>query len=191
MELSKLYLECRTIRKFQQKEIKEEDLEYILTNLRYVHSGNNKQTLTYLVVTNMQLRQVIAHEITYAAILPREIAEPKDNEQAMAYLIICADKQHSRVVDIDTGIAAEYVVESAFEKGIGSCMMLNYNVEHINEILQIPNTRSAAMVIALGYPALTSAAVDMVNGDTAYTCDEYFHYEVPKKSLMDIAKILK
>lgn len=189
MELSTFYQKCRTFRKFQQKEIPMEEIDAILENLRYVHSGNNKQTLRYLAVLSKEKRDAIASQIHFAAILPRQLADPKPEEEPAAYLVILAAREHTRVVDIDTGIAAEYVVESAFEKGIGSCMMLNYNVTEVNKILDVPADMTAAMVIALGYPAHTSSAVDAdEEGHTAYTCDENYHYQVPKLSVHTIAK---
>ena len=189
MELDQLYKECRTFRKFTQKEIPEKDIDAILENLRYVHSGNNKQTLNYAAVLSKEKRDAVAKEINFAAILPRELADPKPEEEPTAYIVITAQKDHTRVVDIDTGIAAEYVVESAFEKGIGSCMMLNYNVVKVNEILGLNEDRTAVMVIALGYPSHTSEAVEIgEDGSTAYTCDEQYHYRVPKKTLKQIAE---
>jgi nitroreductase len=189
MKLSELYKQCRTFRRFKQIEIPEQNMDDILNDLRYVHSGNNRQTLSYIAVQSKAKRDAIAKVIKYASLLPRELADPKSEEEAMAYLVIIADAEHSRTVDIDTGIAAEYTVESAFEKGIGSCMMLNFNVQKVNEILGLPQNRTAAMVIALGYPSHTSEAVEIgADGSTAYTCDEAYHYRVPKKTVKQIAK---
>jgi nitroreductase len=189
MKLSELYKQCRTFRKFKQIEIPEHDMDDILNDLRYVHSGNNRQTLSYIAVQSKAKRDAIAKVIKYASLLPRELADPKPEEEAMAYLVIIADQDHARTADIDTGIAAEYIVESAFEKGIGSCMMLNFNVQKVNEILGLPQNRTAAMVIALGYPSHTSEAVEIgADGSTAYTCDETYHYRVPKKTVKQIAK---
>lgn len=189
MELNNLYKQCRTFRKFTQKEIPTEDIDAILQNLRYVHSGNNRQTVSYISIQGRELREAIAKEIHFAALLPRVLADPKEDEQPTAYLILVGPKQHTRTIDIDTGIAAEYVVESAFEKGIGSCMMLNYNVAKVDEILELPDEQSALMIIALGYPSHTSEAVEIdEDGSTAYTCDEQYHYRVPKKTLAQIAK---
>lgn len=189
MQLSTLFKECRTYRKFTQKEIPEEDIDAILEDLRYVHSGNNRQTLSYIAVCTKSVRDAICQQVHFAAILPREIADPKENEKPTAFLIIVGQKEHTRVIDIDTGIAAEYVMESAFERGIGSCMMLNYNVTEVNKILQLPENESALMVIALGYPSHTSEAVDIGEDDnTAYICDEHFNFKVPKKTVEQISK---
>lgn len=189
MKLSELYRQCRTFRKFKQIEIPDQDIDDILHDLRYVHSGNNRQSLSYIAVQSKPKRDAIAKVIKYASLLPRSLADPKPDEEAMAYLVIIADTDHSRTVDIDTGIAAEYIVESAFEKGLGSCMMLNFNVQKVNEILSLPQNRTAAMVIALGYPSHTSEAIEIgAEGSTAYTCDETYHYRVPKKTIRQISK---
>jgi hypothetical protein len=45
------------------------------------------------------------------------------------------------------------------------------------------------MVIALGYPSHISEAAEIgADGSTAYTCDETYHYRVPKKTVQQIAK---
>lgn len=191
MELSTLFIQCRTFRKFTQKEIPETAVNSILEDLRYTHSGNNKQVIQYYVVTSKEKRDALIQQIHFAAILPREIADPKPEEQPTLYFVLVGPADHSRVIDIDTGIAAEILMESAYEKGIGSCMMLNYNVTKVNEILSLPEGLTSLMVVAMGYPCHTSEAVTIgEDGNTAYTVDADYHFKVPKKTVQQISKKL-
>jgi FMN reductase [NAD(P)H] len=191
MELSQLFKECRTFRKFKQEEIPEKDIDAIFEDLRYAHSGNNRQTLSFVAVCTKEKRDAVCSLVHFAAILPREIADPKEDERPTAYIMIVGQKEHTRVIDIDTGIAAEMIMESAYAHGIGSCMMLNYNVTEVNKVLALSDEQSTLMVIAMGYPSHSSEAVDIgEDGNTAYTCDEHFHFKVPKKTAKQIARKL-
>jgi nitroreductase len=77
MKLSELYRQCRTFRKFKQIEIPDQDIDDILHDLRYVHSGNNRQSLSYIAVQSKPKRDAIAKVIRYASLLPRSLADPK------------------------------------------------------------------------------------------------------------------
>lgn len=118
--------------------------------------------------------------------LDPSIGQPKENEEAKAYIVILAPSNSSRVQDIDTGIVAEVITASAYEKGIASCMMLNFNQNNINSILEIPCDYYVKMIISLGYPLISSSIEDINNDDTSYYVDDKNNYHVPKRKLDDL-----
>lgn len=176
----------RSIRKFQQKPIPFEDLKEIMENVRYAHCGNNKQLLRYTVVTNKDLCDKIAKEVHYAALLQREFGQPKIEEEAVAYIILTKPINSTSIQDIDLGIAAEVITASAYEKGIASCMMLNFKEENIHSIIDIPSDYNARMIISMGYPAITSRIEEVKEDNTAYYLDKDHNYHVPKRKLEDL-----
>lgn len=178
----------RTIRKFQQKKINNEDLQDIMENVRFAHCSNNRQLLRYMVVTDDHLCKCIGKEVHYAASLPRDLGQPKENEEAVAYVIILVPVNAGAIQDIDVGIVAEVITASAYEKNIGCCMMLNFNVSNINAILDIPFEYKARMVISMGYPALTSIVEDVKEDNLNYYIDEEKNYHVPKRSLEELVQ---
>ena len=65
----------------------------------------------------------------------------------------------------DEGIAAQTILLSAAEKGLGGCMFASINIPELNSKLEIPSELSARMVIALGYPKETVVIDEASEGD--------------------------
>ncbi len=188
MTLKELYTGNRTYRRFLPQKLSEDDLSYIMETVRLAHSASNRQQLRYYVVTNEQLCSQIAGIVKYAAQLPPEIGQPKEGELPAAYIVIVKPDDRSGVTDIDTGIAADVICAAAWEKGIGSCMMLNFNVTKMNEFLEVPEGMTARLSISLGYPAHTSTVTAMPqSGETKYRVDEDRNYYVPKLPVSELA----
>lgn len=186
MEFKEIMNGDRSIRKFLQRELNREDFEYIFSNVRLAHCGNNRQTLTYYAVLDQKTRDKIAAEVHYAALLDPSIGQPKKDEEAMGYIVIVKPDDQSPIHDIDIGIAAEVITASAYETGIASCMMLNFSKPEMNKILEIPDGRTAAMVIAMGYPAIHSEVVAVNEGNVKYSVDQDCNYFVPKRDVTDL-----
>lgn len=185
MKLKELLKNCRTIRRFQQTSIPEEDLTDIIDHVRYAHCGNNRQKLRYYVVQSAEGCAACEELVHYAALFPREVGEPQACERPAAYVVIAADED-SKIIHMDAGIAAEIICESAFEKGIGSCIIVNFNPKEMDRAIHIEEGFHALLVVALGYPACTSVVEECTNDSTAYWLDEDGTWHVPKKPLTEI-----
>lgn len=189
MTLHDLYTGERTYRRYLQKEISHDTLLAVMENVRLAHCAGNMQKLTFAVVTDPALRDQMAQQVHFAAYLPKEIGQPKPGEEAMAYVVIVKPKDKYPLGDIDAGIAAEVITSSAWEQGVGSCIMLNFNAAKVNELLQIPDDSTARIVIAMGYPAHTSTVVEMNEAhDVKYYVDDEVNYYVPKRALEDLVQ---
>ncbi|MDO4193028.1 MAG: nitroreductase family protein [Erysipelotrichaceae bacterium] len=189
MTLHDLYTGERTYRRYLQKEISHDTLLAVMENVRLAHCAGNMQKLTFAVVTDPALRDQMAQQVHFAAYLPKEIGQPKPGEEAMAYVVIIKPKDKYPLGDIDAGIAAEVITSSAWEQGVGSCIMLNFNAAKVNELLQIPDDSTARIVIAMGYPAHTSTVVEMNEAhDVKYYVDDEVNYYVPKRALEDLVQ---
>ena len=189
MTLHDLYTGERTYRRYLQKEISHDTLLAVMENVRLTHCAGNMQKLTFAVVTDPALRDQMAQQVHFAAYLPTEIGQPKPGEEAMAYVVIIKPKDKYPLGDSDAGIAAEVITSSAWEQGVGSCIMLNFNAAKVNELLQIPDDSTARIVIAMGYPAHTSTVVEMNEAhDVKYYVDDEVNYYVPKRALEDLVQ---
>ncbi|MCR5448813.1 MAG: nitroreductase family protein [Solobacterium sp.] len=189
MTLHDLYTGERTYRRYLQKEISHDTLLAVMENVRLAHCAGNMQKLTFAVVTEPALRDQMAQLVHFAAYLPKEIGQPKPGEEAMAYVVIIKPKDKYPLGDIDAGIAAEVITSSAWEQGVGSCIMLNFNAAKVNELLQVPDDSIARIVIAMGYPAHTSTVVEMNEAhDVKYYVDDEVNYYVPKRALEDLVQ---
>lgn len=71
---------------------------------------------------------------------------PKEGEKPAGYIIMCSpvDVQAPR----DEGIAAQTILLSATEKGLGGCMFASVNIPELNKRLELPSELSARLVTA-------------------------------------------
>jgi nitroreductase len=186
MNMHALMRKDRSIRKFQQKAIPDNDLNEILENVRLAHCVNNKQRLRYVLVTSRDLCDQVAAQLHYAALL-KGAGQPKKDEEPMAYIVILVPVENAATADIDAGIAAEVITASAAEKGIGACILMNFRRDAVNALLGVDPSLSARLVVSLGYPLLEST-VEEAGEDLAYWVDAQGNYHVPKLSVDTLVK---
>lgn len=186
--LKDLYKGCRTYRRFEQKEIKIEDILDCLDNARISSSARNAQPLRYIYVQDKEVVKRMQEMVYWAGALPKEIGTPKVGQQPVSFIVIYADKEVN--CQIDVGIAANTIATSAWEKGIGSCLMGAIDRSSIQNLLSIPETNKIQLVIALGYPSHSSQIVDMNENNYKYYVDEERNYYVPKRKLEDVVEIV-
>ena len=186
MNQLELHQKDRSIRKFLPKAIPEEDLDYIMDNVRYAHCANNLQRLRFVLVTGIEKRKEVGDLLHYAALLPAEVGQPKEEERPAAYIVITVPDQTAPMTDFDAGIAAEVITSSAAERDIASCILFNFNKEEMKKTLGIAEGRMPRLVISLGYAAITSSIEAVKDGSLKYYTDEDGNYHVPKCDVTDL-----
>lgn len=102
--------------------------------------------------------------------------------------MILVDKNiRSSGYEIDVGIAAENITLAAMEMGIGSCMMGAIDRDALRDEFNIAQQYEISLVMALGYPAQKSVAVEMESPDKyKYWLTEDGILHVPKRPLDEI-----
>lgn len=106
-----------------------------------------------------------------------------------AYIVICTDKTIGPNVErfrADVGIVAQTIMLAAVEKGLGGCMIGNYNKEDLAAALHLPENLYPSLILAIGKPDETITLTELEKGgDTKYYRVDGKHY-VPKRKLEDI-----
>lgn len=191
MNLTELYHTCRTFRRFEQKPVPDELVLRMLENARVANSAANAQPLRYIVVSTPAMVAQMQPLVKWAAKLPTEIGTPGQGEQPTLFIVVTVPQKLGKFTYVDLGIAAHVLTTTAWEAGVGSCMMGAINVPKINELLEVPDDRTCALAIAFGYPAHASSVVEMpVDGDLSYYVDDERNYYVPKRPLEEIARFV-
>lgn len=151
--LNELYTR-RSVRAFQDKEIKREDLEAIVKAGTYAPSGQNKQTWQFTVVTNRDKIQRLAK-----AVGEKLGREDYDMYSPQALMIPSNDRENPHGME-DNACALENIFLAAHALKIGS-VWIN-QVRHVCDepevrmILRewgIPDDHVVYGCAALGYPA--------------------------------------
>ena len=191
MTLSELCIGCRTYRRFTQKAIPESVLRACLENARLSSTGANAQTLRFICVRSPEMVAKMQPLGKWAAALPLEIGTPKAGEQPTAFIVIVKKAGSGAFADVDVGIAAHAIVMTAWESGVGSCMMGAINRPEIAALLGVDAADTVHLAVALGYPAHKSTIVPVPeSGVLKYYVDENRDYYVPKKPFDELVKIV-
>lgn len=150
--LLKLTEKARTYRRYDRsKLVTGDDLSVILECVRYVASAGNLQRVRYITVCGDAADEAFGN-ISLGGYLPDE-QKPTADVAPTAYIVMLTETQTPDTnLAIDTGISAEAIVLAAAERGIGSCMIRNFNKEYFGK-LATGTDYYPVLVIALGYPA--------------------------------------
>lgn len=192
MDIMKLLAWRRTYRRFDQsRPIPVEALDAILEAARISSSASNKQTLRFVVVKSAALAEKIFPFTHWAAMLPKELGQPKDGEHPVLFVVPTFEtQQKGKWTELDLGLAEANMTMAAAAFGIGSCILANIEREPIREALDIPVSSEIATIVAFGYPTHESHIVPMKDGDVKYYLDEKKDYCVPKRSREELFRVV-
>jgi nitroreductase len=191
MTVYEAILKRRSIRRFKNKAVPYEALEKCIDAGRLAPSGRNQQVCEYIVINDAKVLPGIFENIGGSAKMPPEKGGPTPVQTPKAYVLILVNKtlegdsNRRRVTLYDVGMAAENIILSALEQGIGGCPILMFNEKDLKLLLEIPDEYDIALVIIMGYPdesPVAEVATDSVNG----WVDDKGLRHVPKRKLADI-----
>ena len=155
--------ERRSIRKYTDKEISNENVKKLLKAGMNAPSAHNKKPYDIVVVKNKETLNKLADTCIYSHML----------KEANLALVICskADNQDTPYWQSDCGAVTENILLEATSLGIGSCWIGGYpdkeKTDKVKEILNIPNEYEVFCIISLGYP-----------NENRKPNDNYYEYKV-------------
>ena len=131
---SQLIEKTRTYRRYDRsKLVTGEDLCAILENVRYTASAGNLQRIRYITVSGSAADEAFAN-ISLGGYLPAE-QKPDASVAPVAYVVMVTQTDSPDTnLAIDIGISAEAIVLAAADRGIGSCMIRNFNKEYFGKL---------------------------------------------------------
>ena len=151
----------RSIRRFKNQAIPHEVLKNIVETASYSPSWKHTQIVRYIAVEDTSLKAKIAEECTDMYKNNGEIM--KDAPMLIAVTIIKNRSGYERDGSFstpkgagwqmyDAGIASMAFCLAAWEQGIGSVILGLFDEAKASSLLQIPEERELAALIAIGYP---------------------------------------
>lgn len=172
----------RSVRRFIEDErISEQQLLSFIDAARLAPCGANLQLLRFTPVTDREHCSRIFPALKWAAYI-EDWNGPAPGEKPVAYIIIHIPDEERRHIPVDSGIAAAYMVLSARESNIGSCMIMSFDRKLIEEAVGTPDGYSPFLVIAFGFPGEESV-LEKTEGDIRYYRDSAGRHHIPKLSL--------
>lgn len=150
MELQNAIRERHSIRSFKAEAVSEDILLKLADAGQKAPSTSNMQTWRFLFVTDPVLREKV------------DLFSQGLSGKPPVILVICSDmevalKKGGHNAEeygcmIDGALAAENIMLSALEYGLGTCLIKSYDEISVREILQIPEKYRIEMLMSIGYP---------------------------------------
>jgi len=151
----------RSIRKFRDDPVSCEVVMLLLESIQWAPSGSNCQPWVVIVIRNKGNIQNI------------KLFSPGLQGNPALLLVLCNDKSvKSTTATLDIAMAAENVLLTAADHGMGSCVVRGFNTGAIQHLLDLPSHVIPELIIALGYPA----EPDIVP-PTRRSIDEFVYWE--------------
>jgi len=168
-------LKRHTIRRFQMKPVPFSLLKNCVNAARLSPTARNTQPLDFVIVNGGEQVQRMNEAVCFGGVVKQK--GRKEGEEPKAFIAILANKEKSdeKYIGMDVGIAAEAIVLTAWEKGVGSCIQGAIERERIK----------GALVVALGFPA-EKPVVEKATKNLDYWIDKKGELHVPKRSLKEV-----
>jgi len=194
MNMKELVVKNRSYRRFfEECDVSLETLRELIDVARLTASARNIQPLRYALCCDRATNARIFPNLSWASAL-KDWPGPAAGERPAAYIVVLSTKEGgwSFVSDCDLGIAAQTILLTAVEKGLGGCMIAAIRKEGLQEIFQLPETLTYRLVIALGKPR-EKVVLETVgpDGKTTYWRDADQVHHVPKRALADVIVAVK
>ena len=175
----------RTIRKFKDTSVKQEDILKIIDAGRLAPTGANLQPIKFSVVTDKGLREKMYPFIKYAGYLPE--FNPTFKQTPTAFIVVLNDIEikPTEKSECDSGAVIMNMCLMATELGLGSCWLGAIKREEIRKILGIDKRYDITYLLGLGYPDQKGEFFEMKDS-VKYYHDENENLFVPKRSLDEV-----
>jgi nitroreductase len=178
----------RSYRRFyQEREIKREVLLDLVDSAACSASAGNLQRIRYALINSKEKNALVFDSLAFAAYLKDVWSGPTPDEQPSAYIILLTEKKPDVNLAIDMGIAAQSILLTATEQGIGGCIFRSFSSEKISAVIGCDGY-SPELVIALGYPSEKVVLTSVKDNDIKYYRDENDVHVVPKYSAEELVK---
>lgn len=141
----------RSVRDYSPRPIPAEVMQRMKDALRLAPSACNHQPWRFVLVTDPDLRQAVAHaarDQMWMAPAPVTVVACGYPDRAYPRM---AGRYNS--VEIDVAIALDHLTLAAVAEGLGTCWIGAFNEEKVRAILGIPNEVRVVAMTPLGYPA--------------------------------------
>lgn len=152
MEYMQVITTRKSIRSYSSEPISEEHLDLILESGRNAPSYQNRQCWRFVVINDPDVIKDIAHKSGFVGTINFFLKD------APIVIVACADPAKSGGINnqsyylVDTAIAFQQMMLTAWNFGIGSCWMAAFNEKKVKTLLSIPDNIRIVALSPFGYP---------------------------------------
>ena len=168
MTLMEAIIGRRSIRAYDSKPVEKEKIEAVLEAARLAPSARNRQKWQFIVITDPDIKEKMLDACNNQQFV----------KQAPAIIVACGKDPGfmscgQPVETIDVSIAFSFLILKAYEQGLGTCWLGNFNKDKVKSLLGIPDDVSVVAITPLGYPAEEPDAKPRVAMEEIVSWDKY------------------
>lgn len=172
-------LECiktrRSVRKFTEQPVTEDEIRQVVAAAAYAPSWKNTQIVRYIVVTDKEKKDKLADDCMMDFAFNQKTAH---GAPAMVVLTMVTERSGyerdgsfstslgTHWQSFDAGVAAQTFCLSAHALGLGTVMMGVFDPAEVAKVVDIPEGQQVAALIAVGHPAEDPQAPKRKDVDT-------------------------
>ena len=184
VSLDTLFSSTRSCRGYQKDYVvKMPQLERIAGVCTKVASARNQQVLRFRLIVKGEQADIVLGNIKLGGALP-ELHLPLPGTEPEAFIVVCADAEETRYVDIDLGIALQSMQLKATEMGLSSIIICAFDKMKVQRELGLPFAPLA--ILAVGKGAETFRLQSVAKGEKLdYYRQDGVHI-VPKIRIEDL-----
>jgi nitroreductase len=146
LDLVKARYSCRS---YQDRQVEQEKLDYIMECVRFAPSAVNRQPWRFRIVTEAESKEKLqqCYHRDWFNTAPLYMMASILHDEAW----VRADgKPHG---DIDIAIAVEHLCLAASEQGLATCWVCNFDAALCRSLFSLPENEKPAVLIPIGYAA--------------------------------------
>lgn len=133
------------MRQYEKKSVPPTELNLVLEAGRQAPSADNVQPWHFIVVTDRALKEKLSRR-PYSSFI-------KDSAFTIAGCGYVGSEDGRQWSTVETAIALQNMVITAWALGIGSCWIGDFQQREVKELLHIPVDWKVVALISFGYPA--------------------------------------
>jgi len=155
-----ILVQRQSVRGYSDRPVEPEKLARCLEAARMAPSACNAQPWKFIVVNDPQLKDQVAGYTKSGALVPMNhftrqapllVVIVRENPNLTSRIgTVLKDKPYTLM---DIGIVALQFCLQATAEGLGSCILGWFNEKKVKELLHIPKSKRAELIITLGYPS--------------------------------------
>lgn len=162
MDAMQCLMTRRSIRKFSEKKVEDNDIAELLSAAMHAPSAKNRQPWHFVVINDKEVLGEIESKHPYASML----------KTAKAAIAVCADEKLVKSVGywpMDCANATMNILIGAHAKGLGAVWVSVHPVEEriqiLRDALHLPANIHPVSLIPLGYPDQEPREKDIAGAD--------------------------
>ncbi len=143
LDVKKVIEKRRSIRKFHEGTINDEQLQILMKAAQLAPSASNRQPYKFIIVKDRGLMK----ELSRKASIQRFIIK------AAVIFVGIGNPEHEKWYKVDIAIAIQQIYLQAVELGLGACWIGAFDEEKAKEVLKVPESMNIVALLPIGIPA--------------------------------------